>query len=286
MKLEKLESFLHEVKEFYDINVIGKSVLGKNIYAVNKQFDKNFKWALLTGGIHAREHLSTDLICLFIELCKTKVLNYNISFVPLINPDGVMLCCQGCDGIDKEDRKRLEIINKGKDFSLYKANFRGVDLNNNWDANWNNKFSKVDVPSSQGYYGERAMSEPEVCAVADWAKSLDLFLTINYHLKGEEIYFDFFQDEKAFKRDFLIASIFADDNGYKIKSTQNISSGGFKDWCVKVLKIPSLTIELGDDKFSHPYPKEQLEDIYQKNQNVFENIEKALKIYESFKVLK
>ncbi len=282
MKIEEFENFLKDVGDYYDIKVIGHSVTGQNIYAVNKVFDKDFKWVLLTAGIHAREHLSTDLLCRFIGDSKGKKLNYNISFIPLINPDGVRLCCDGLRGLRKNEQEKLKAINGSDDFSLYKANFNGVDLNNNWDAGWNNKFSSVSKPSSQGFYGNEPMSEPEVKAVANWAKKLNLFLTLNYHLKGEEIYFDYFQDDKTLLRDFLIASIFADDNGYKIKSTQAISSGGFKDWCVKVLKIPSLTIEVGDDSFSHPYPKSQLENIYQKNINVFDNIQCALKIFNKF----
>ena len=281
------KSFEEKVKFFqrdFEIKVIGKSYLGRNIYAINRQFNSDFKWAIITGGIHAREHLSCDLICLFLKnLNCIPFLPYNISFVPLLNLDGVDLCINGLKNIKEKDREKLLEINGGeKDFSLFKANARGVDLNNNFDAGFENKFSNKIQPSAQGYYGEKPFSESETSALRDWMKKLNPFLTISYHLKGEEIYFDFFQDKKRYKRDFKIAKIFSKSTGYKIKSTQNISSGGYKDWCVLKLKIPALTIELGDDKFRHPFPQSELTKIYEKNKNIFNDITASLKIFERY----
>ena len=282
MKSSELEKFIENHCHLYDVVVIGKSVLGENIYAVNKEFDKSFKWVLVTAGIHAREHLSCDLVCELIKKMRGKKLGYNISFVPLINPDGANLCLGGISFLQKNERKRLIEINDSKDFSLYKANANGVDLNNNWDANWDMNFKNKTAPASQGFYGNAPMSEPEVQCLASWVKKLDLFLTISYHLKGEEVYFDFFQDERRYERDKTIAKVFSKSTGYKIKSTQNVSSGGFKDWCVQELKIPALTIELGNDRFSHPFPKEQLATICKQQAHFFEDVQKSLEVFNAY----
>lgn len=284
MKLSELEKFLETIERCFDVKVIGRSVLGKNLYAVNKEFDQRLPWVLIVAGMHAREHLSTDLVCKLIEDMEAKRFSFNLSFVPLVNPDGADLCIDGADTLNEDVRAKLVEINGGEDFSLFKANANGVDLNNNWDANWERKFSNKNAPSSQGFYGFEPMSEPEVISLADWTQKLNPFLTLSYHLKGEEIYFDFFQEEKRFERDTKIAQVFAKSSGYVIKSTQEKSSGGFKDWCVQKLKIPALTIELGDDKFSHPYPKSQLENIYCKNRKVFKNIRKSLKILQKYSI--
>lgn len=278
---EKIKIFQRD----FEVKIIGKSFFGKNIYSVNRQFDKKIKWVLITGGIHAREHLSCDLLCLFIsKLKEIEKLNFNLSFVPLINPDGADLCISGPDFLsDKERQKLIKINNSSEDFSLFKANGRGVDLNNNFDANFNKKFSNKTRPAPQGYYGKYPFSESETRAIRDWTKNINPFLTLSYHLKGGEIYFDFFQDKNRYERDFLIAQIFAKSTGYKIKSTQKFSSGGYKDWCVNKLKIPALTIEVGEDEFSHPYPASELNNIYVKNKNIFNDIDDALKIFESFK---
>ena len=46
--------------------------------------------------------------------------------------------------------------------------------------------------------------------------------------------------------------------GYRLIEGTRGSAGGYKDWCVQELKIPSLTIELVSDNFSHPLPDESI----------------------------
>ncbi|MGN1200788.1 MAG: M14 family zinc carboxypeptidase [Candidatus Caccovivens sp.] len=283
MDYKHLQKFIKANCAFFDVQVIGKSVLGRNIYAINKKFNDDYRWCIITGAIHAREHLSCDLVCHFISKLKNiKHLPYNISFVPLVNPDGVDFAINGIDRYKAETQAKLMKINGGRDFSLFKANANGVDLNNNFDANWDSQFTKIFVPASQGYYGVQFESEPESCALANWTKKISPFFTLSYHLKGEQIYFDFFQEKSAYQRDKKIAKIFAKSTGYKIKSTQKVSSGGYKDWCVHNLKIPALTIELGNDKFNHPFPQIEMEHIYNQNDDIFDNIAKSLKIYEKY----
>lgn len=284
MNYKNLQKFIKKNRDFFEIKVIGKSVLNKNIYAINKVFDPKNEWALLTGGIHAREHLSCDFLCHYIEKLKSiPFLEYNISFVPLINPDGADFAVNGIDKYDDKIKERLITINGREDFTMYKANANGVDLNNNWDADFSKNFSRKKSPSSQGFYGYYPMSEPEVRALEEWTYILSPFITLSFHLKGEEIYYDFFQKRKRKKRDGEIAKLFAGSTGYKIRSTQNISSGGYKDWCVSNLKIPSLTIELGEDRFSHPYPKEELDNICAKHKCLFENLAKSYEIVKKYR---
>ncbi len=262
--------------------MIGKSVLGQNIFALCKQNNPCFKWALVTAGMHAREHLSCDVVCHLFKQLESQKANCNFCFVPLVNPDGANLCTLGANWLQAKDRRKLIEINGSDDFSLFKANANGVDLNNNWDARWQTKFSNKTSPSSQGFYGNAPMSQPEVQALAALTNKLNLFLSVSFHLKGEEIYFDFFQEGKRLERDAKIAQVFAKSTGYAIKPTQEVSSGGFKDWCVEKLKIPALTIELGNDQFSHPFPKQQLSVMLRQNSQFFENVQKSLKIFEKF----
>lgn len=282
MTQKELKKVVKQFEDRFEIMTVGKSVLGQNIFAFFKKEKENLPWVLVVGGMHAREHLSTDLICKLIEDCAKLKLCYNICFVPLVNPDGANLCVDGLQNLDEKIKEKLLEINGSQDFSLFKANANGVDLNNNWDANWDKKFSDKTVPSSQGFYGFSPMSEPEVVALEKLTNKLKPFLVISFHLKGQEIYFDFFQDKTRFVRDKKIAKVFARSSGYRIKRTQHISSGGFKDWCVQKLKITALTIELGKNKFPHPYPKSELKRIYKKNRKFFKNIQKSLKIYNKF----
>ena len=106
----ELEFYIKKLKKFYEIKVIGESVLGRNIYAFNKQYNENFKWALVSGGIHAREHISTDLIVLFMKkLTHLEEQKFNISFVPLLNPDGADLVINGLKNVSYFE-KNLKLI--------------------------------------------------------------------------------------------------------------------------------------------------------------------------------
>ncbi len=46
------------------------------------------------------------------------------------------------------------------------------------------------------------------------------------------------------------------------------SVGGYKDWCVEKLHIPAFTIEVGADKYSHPFPYSQLGEIVRQNEDL------------------
>lgn len=281
MNYLEFENWLNNIRsDKIKKKIIGKSVLKNNIYALIINNDAKASWVIIAGAIHAREHLSCDLICKFIEdyIRNNIQTDLNLAFVPLINPDGANLATGEIKNISQKRKKLLIKINGGANFSLYKANAHGVDLNNNFPANWEKQFSNKQQPSSSGYYGKYPLSEPESKALAKFTKKIKPFLTISYHLKGEEIYFDFFQDKQRYFVDKQMAKVFASSTGYKIKSTQKVSSGGYKDWCV-LNNISALTIELGDDKYAHPYPKNQLENIYNKNKNFFQDISKCYNIY-------
>lgn len=67
-----------------------------------------------------------------------------------------------------------------------------------------------------------------------------------FHTKGEEIYWEF--DGAGF---IMGARVLARSTGYAPKIISG-SAGGYKDWCLKRLKIPAYTIECGSDRLAHP----------------------------------
>ena len=168
-----------------------------------------------------------------------------VYFIPVLNPDGVMIAL-------KKDK-------------LYKANGRGVDLNVNFDANWGLGSQNIRKVASQNYIGESPFSEPETCAIRDFTLKVMPDYTISYHSKGQEIYYEFFQKDIAF--DLAFAKTISNLTGYQVKKTP-FSSGGYKDWCIQKLGISALTIEVGDDKLSHPITNKHLRKIYRQNRHV------------------
>ncbi len=275
--LKKLQTY----EKDYNVKIIGKTYLKNNIYAVEKFLSEDFFTAVFVGATHAREHITTDLLCKFLDdKIFDEIKGFNISVVPLLNPDGADLCINGLLNVCDENKKQKlsKINNNSADFSLFKANARGVDINNNFDANFGqNVHSKT--PASQGFIGKVAESENETKAICEYLRKIKPFLVVTYHTKGEEIYFNFFQKQKELERDKKIAKIFSKSTGYKIRNVENVSSGGLKDWCVQKLKIPSLTIECASDDLIHPIENKYLQDIYNTQKNVAKDAEEAYNIF-------
>ena len=270
--LQKLQSLGKE----YKVNVIGKTEFNRDIIAVERTLNQSFYTAILLSGIHARENISSDVVFEMIrQNLFDKITDFNLSFILIANPDGVELQSGAIGSFSKEIQKSLIQINgNSEDFSMWKANARGVDINNNFDARYKTNVH-ANFPSSQGYIGEFAESEMETQAIVSYTKKKNPFITISYHTKGEEIYFNFFQDEKRLKRDESIALQFAKSTGYRIVNVENSSSGGYKDWCVEKLKIPALTIELGNDSLTHPIAREHIKEIFDKNKKIASDLQFA-----------
>ncbi len=277
---EKLNSYKNKFK----VRVIGKSYFKRKIFAVEKVIDKNLFTAIFVCSVHARENIATDMVCKMIDDGLFEDINqFNLSFVLMLNPDGVELCEKGILSAPKKYRKNLIKINKNStDFSLFKANGRGVDINNNFDARFATNINST-IASSSGYVGPKKESERETKAIVKYLKKTNPFFVINYHTKGEEIYFNFFQDKLRLKRDGFIADRFSKSTGYVIKNPENLSSGGLKDYCVDKLKIPSLTIELGSDNLIHPIKKEYLHEIYNRNKSIANDLNFAYNIFEEYR---
>ena len=288
MDFFKLEKFLEKKIEHATTFVLGSSVLNRFIYAVEFDFGSD-KTVIIQGAIHAREHITALLLCKFIEhtsanFNKYKAQNFpNIIFVPMVNPDGVELCCNGLKSVkDRKRRKFLVKINKGKDFSLFKANANGVDLNTNFDAKWGSGVENKIEPSSNGFIGESPMCEPEVQSLALLTNKVKPFFTISYHAKGQELYYRFYNEKENLKRDGKIAKLLSRALRYKVKNTERCSSGGYKDWCVFRHKIPSVTIEVGKDSLKHPIEDCFLDKIYKRNKCVIKLLGRINREYEKF----
>ena len=260
------------------IRVIGRSVLGRKIYSIEIGQGQT---VILQYGIHAREYATTTLCLLHAKLLLANApKGMRFVLIPMVNPDGAELAMFGTIVCGKY-QSFLENNFPLQDFALWKANVRGVDLNNNFNAGFGSHFATC-APSDHGYSGTHPLSEPESRCLCSYTLKCKPFFTISFHTKGEEIYFDFFQSHRNSRRDKKIAKLFAQDFGYKIKSTQKTSSGGFKDWCVQKLAIPSITVEVANDKICHPVPCSMANELLQKTKNVFRLCLLAKNIYDQY----
>ncbi|MFR1983948.1 MAG: M14 family zinc carboxypeptidase [Christensenellaceae bacterium] len=126
----------------------------------------------------------------------------SVWIVPLMNPDGALLSQCGLSSVaDGAARERLLRINGGEDFSLWKANGAGVDLNVNFDADWGEGKRNVRAAASENYIGPEPFSEPETRALKAFTEEIRPDYTLSYHTKGGEIYWYYYQPLSACVRD-------------------------------------------------------------------------------------
>lgn len=234
---------------------IGKSLQGKDLLCL--RIGSGEKTIIITGSIHAREHATATLVLMQAEyaLARVKKDEGTLYFLPCVNPDGADIAC------GKQPPPEFF----GGDARLYKANARGVDLNVNFDAGWGEGIKNVFSHGGENYVGESPFSEPETQAMHRFTLSVLPDLTISYHLKGREIYYDFRCDAETSERYRETAEKANRKLHYKIVADSGVSAGGYKDWCIQKLKIPALTIEIGKDELTHPVSEKNLTEDYARN---------------------
>ena len=149
--------------------------------------------------------------------------------------------------------------------SLWNANARGVDLNHNYNAFFDEyKALERDSNISPGrsrYSGESPESEPEVSALTSYirynADKLSGILT--FHTQGEEIFYRSRGEEAP--RSGFIAKRIAKMTGYTLSEADGMASyGGLTDWFIKEFNKPSFTIECGMGE--NPLPMSLSDSIY------------------------
>jgi len=248
---------------------IGKSVLGKNITCFKLGNDCGKK-IIVQGCIHAREYITAFLLLKVIRYLKNFYFNGQIYIVPLSNPDGVDICINGSKNIKNKKRKKLISgllkINKK---SIYKANANGVDLNTNFDAMWGSgKQNNLLYPDTQNFVGFKPNSESEVKAIINLTNMVNPLLTISYHSKGEVVYYGYNgQSKRTAQLQQKYLQEIVDITKYKPIFTKN-SAGGYKDYCLLKKDIVGFTIEVGNDKLSHPISLKNLDQIFLKNKDL------------------
>jgi g-D-glutamyl-meso-diaminopimelate peptidase len=275
--LEKDISRLKEIYPFMKLNSIGESVMGKPI--IQMKIGNGRKKVHMDASFHANEWITTSILMTFINdyllsLTNVKPIRgvqtlpvYNgvtLSIVPMVNPDGVDLVLKGPP---KNMKDELVKINKGSsDFTGWKANIRGVDLNNQFPAKWEVEKERKEEkePAPRDFPGDKPLSEPESIAMAELAKEEVFDRLLALHTQGREFYWGYegLEPPEAEK----LANDFERVSGYE--SIRYVDSyAGYKDWHIKEFQKSSFTIELG--KGINPLPLSQFDEIYRDTLGIF-----------------
>lgn len=279
---ETMEKEIRNLLQIYQgkvwIDSLGKSFDNREIYRIivgNKDAERKL---LFTGTIHGREYMTARLLVKQTEyflqnICKNRVENYDVAVhvIPMVNPDGVALCHRGINGIRNKKLKEKLLEMKEEDFMKWKSNARGVDLNRNFAAFWEEYQCEKQEPSSEQYKGECPESEVETKFLTKLTRKEKFQATISYHSSGEVVYWDFGQQGKLREDTKKLAKIIGDTTGYELIEGWDITApAGYKDWALLEMKIPSVTIEIG--KGDSPLSENEFPEIWEKNKNIWMNV--------------
>ncbi|MFK3958458.1 M14 family metallopeptidase [Guptibacillus hwajinpoensis] len=266
------------VYPFIKRSIIGESVMEKPIPELVVGTGK--KKVHMNGAFHANEWLTSTLIMKFVDDYSRELTNSqrlsgvylpslyestSLSLVPMVNPDGVDLVI---NGLPEEEpyRSLADQINNGSDqFNRWKANIRGVDLNNQYPAKWEIEAErKPTKPSPRNYPGKAPLTEPEAIAIADLTRRKKFDRALAFHSQGEVIFWGFEGLEPP-ESEILVRE-FSRLSGYRAVRYVD-SFAGYKDWFIQDFRRPGFTVEIG--KGESPLPTSDFNTIYQDTLGIF-----------------
>lgn len=267
-----MKSDLAELAERYPNTMsyrsYGISADGRDLYAATLGNPNAPKQVIITSGMHAREYVNSFVVMrqleyylenydtvryeghllrdLFEEVC--------FVIVPMTNPDGITLAQEGIDAIRNPALQQIirgicgstntKVINDYLNM-YWKSNARGVDINRNFDALWDEHNDIVGRPAAKNYKGTSAMSEVESAYLVALTESLsNPVASVCVHSQGEIIYWRCFQEGTLEIENKRLAQIAQKVTGYAIID-DNQTEPSYSNWTILAHGIPTITVETG-----------------------------------------
>lgn len=251
---------------------IGVSVMGKQLPVII--IGRGPKKIHYNGSFHANEWITTLLLMKYIEdFAKAysagaslrgrdveRLFNeVSLWIVPMVNPDGVELVLEGITPNHPYYEQLLEWNNGSFQFEGWKANIRGVDLNDQFPAHWEEERERRSPPGPgpRDYVGTAPLTEPEAIEMANMTRNEDFLLVMAYHSQGEVIFWNYRDYEPP--QSETIANRLAAVSGYEAVRLTG-SDAGYKDWFIQEFRRPGFTIEVG--RGVNPLPISEFPRIY------------------------
>lgn len=274
---EKMTADINKLQLIYPFimaHSTGTSVMGKEI--IELQIGTGSKEVHLNGSFHANEWITTPIIMRFINQYVLSATNglpirdmpalplyhaTQLSVVPMVNADGVNLVIEGISAAGVFSESVLAINQGSEDFSGWKANINGVDLNNQYPALWEVEAQrKPTTPQPRDFPGIEPLTEPEAIAMAVLAQDRNFIRMNAFHTQGKVIFWGFEGLEPP--ESYEIVNEYERVSGYT--PIQYIDSyAGYKDWFIQEFRQPGFTVELGLG--TNPLPISQFDEIYEES---------------------
>lgn len=216
--------------------VIGKSVLGRDIKAYH--FGEGDKEIILVGGIHGGYSWNTALLSYSLidkfesdeEIIPEGV---KVTVIPVLNPDGLFKVT-GKEG-------EFESSDVSGDTTPARFNQNNVDLNRNFDCNWEStsmwRNTEVDAGSS-------SFSEPESKAFRDYVQNVNPVAVVVYYSSGGGVYASSCNGG-ASSETLSLMNTYADASGYQAEGLFDSYkiTGDAVDWLAKI-NVPAVSVIL------------------------------------------
>ena len=268
---------------FLTIRDIGETYYGRKIPQIAVGLGR--RKVVYNAAHHANEWITTPMLMRFLEeyaraisengtifgyAAQSLYQRTTLHLVPMVNPDGVDLVTGAIPESSPAWENALRLSESYPEIPFpegWKANLRGVDLNLNYPAGWEqareNKYAQgYTVPGPRDYVGAAPLDQPETVAMAELTRRLNPALTISWHTQGNVIYWKYGNLEPAGARQ--LGEDFASVSGYRLEDVPFASGfAGYKDWFILTWDRPGYTVEVGSGQ--NPLPLSQLDEIYDRN---------------------
>ncbi|MFP4539401.1 MAG: M14 family metallopeptidase [Candidatus Paceibacterota bacterium] len=229
-----------EVAEWPAKQVIGHSVEGREIEEYRFVSEEEEALVVFVGGIHGGYEWNSVLLAYqFIDHLEadpeTVPEGVSVSIIPSLNPDGVVSV------IGKEGRFTKEDVPINGNTKVGRMNANGVDLNRNFDCNWQPESSWRGEAVSAG---SEVFSEPEAQAVRDLVEENDPDAVIFWHSAAGAVYGSECNNG-ILQGTIDIMNAYAEASGYSaVESFDHYEITGDAEGWLASVGIPSVTVEL------------------------------------------
>lgn len=246
--LIRLDVFQKQMHVF----VPGCSVLGQNIFCIKAGCGK--KKLLVVAGHHSLETILSEFLMEYLFRSRREWFRgVTLYAVPLLNPDGADIVLG-----------RVRQPQFAHERARWQANYRGVDLNHNYDAGFLLAKEAVERQGIRSFHyskygGESPFSEPETCVIRTLCEEIPFDAAVALHAQGEEIYYEYDGMIPAGTDAYLQA--IRRVSHYRVAApTGTAAHGGMKDWFIQTYGKPAFTVEAGKGK--NPLPHTLFSSIY------------------------